>query len=85
MVGDAEMCSCQQGYRLGTDSLTCQGIVSIIPSIIVNHVHTNVFLDIDECAESMPCDQVCQNRDGSFNCSCNDGYLLDTNGRTCNG
>ena len=41
-------------------------------------------LDIDECSED-PCDHECTNADGSFTCSCNNGYELDENGRSCNG
>ena len=32
--------------------------------------------DIDECStNSHGCSQVCINTDGSYNCSCHDGYL----------
>ena len=31
--------------------------------------------DIDEC-ETNPCDQLCTNLVGSYNCSCNNGYQL---------
>ena len=41
-------------------------------------------LDINECSET-PCEHNCTNTIGSFNCSCNDGYVLDENGRSCNG
>ena len=42
--------------------------------------------DTDECSEGMSnCSQVCINTDGSFTCGCNDGYLLDTDGTSCNG
>ena len=40
--------------------------------------------DIDECTED-PCDHDCTNTNGSFTCSCNNGYELDDNGRSCNG
>jgi hypothetical protein len=55
------------------------------------HVLTMYFIscaytDIDECtADTDGCGQVCTNTDGSFTCSCNSGYTLDSNGRTCNG
>ena len=43
-------------------------------------------LDINECAAGThDCGQVCTNTDGSFTCSCNSGYTLDSNGKTCNG
>ena len=42
------------------------------------------FSDINECLEgSDNCDQVCSNTDGSYTCSCNPGFTLDSNRRTC--
>ena len=32
-------------------------------------------LDIDECGAFDPCEQVCTNTDGSYECSCEDGYI----------
>ena len=41
-------------------------------------------IDVDECSERRHnCGQVCENTQGSFTCSCNDGFSLDTNRRTC--
>lgn len=40
--------------------------------------------DIDECASGQ-CGQLCVNTIGSFICSCNPGYTLDNDGKTCNG
>ena len=31
------------------------------------------------------CEQNCTNTVGSYNCSCNTGYSLDSNGRNCTG
>ena len=31
------------------------------------------------------CDQICTNDVGSFNCSCMNGYVLNADGRTCDG
>ena len=43
-----------------------------------------LLLDIDECvADSDGCDQGCINNPGSFECSCNSGYTLSGDGRTC--
>ena len=33
----------------------------------------------------IPCNQNCFNTIGSFTCSCNNGYVLDEDGRSCNG
>lgn len=42
--------------------------------------------DIDECAsDSHGCDQMCTNTDGSYECWCDKGYLLDADGHTCEG
>ena len=43
-----------------------------------------IFIDIDECSENTDnCEQVCSNTPGSFNCSCNEGYVLADNGYSC--
>lgn len=33
----------------------------------------------------MVCEQVCNNIVGSFNCSCDTGYMIGDDGRSCNG
>ena len=48
--------------------------------------HSVPHADIDECIEgSANCDQDCTNTIGSYMCSCNPGYHLASDGRTCNG
>ncbi|XP_028647295.1 epidermal growth factor-like protein 7 [Erpetoichthys calabaricus] len=40
--------------------------------------------DVDECAVgSHGCSQRCRNTPGSYQCSCRDGYQLDSDGHTC--
>ena len=40
--------------------------------------------DVNECATNNDeCDHVCTNSVGSFQCSCNSGYSLAADGRTC--
>jgi hypothetical protein len=40
--------------------------------------------DTNEChCSKYPCDHICINTFGSFSCSCNKGYTLDTNNKTC--
>lgn len=42
--------------------------------------------DHDECAtDSHDCEQVCQNTVPYWTCGCNAGYLLRSDGRTCQG
>ena len=41
-------------------------------------------IDINEC-ELGYCNHFCNNTEGSFICSCQDGYALDVDSRTCIG
>ncbi|XP_033729863.1 signal peptide, CUB and EGF-like domain-containing protein 1, partial [Pecten maximus] len=41
--------------------------------------------DIDECTDYGPCEQICTNTVGSFQCSCRSGFTVDsTTTSTCN-
>ena len=46
------------------------------------HWHSS---DINECAESAGCEEMCTDTDGSFECSCRDGYRLGSDGKSCDG
>lgn len=50
----------------------------------VQLLFTHNIPDVDECLNT-PCDQLCTNTDGSFQCSCFGGYDLQDNGYTCEG
>ena len=42
--------------------------------------------DIDECSEGISeCSQLCINTIGSYSCSCQNGYQLDSDNHTCLG
>lgn len=41
--------------------------------------------DVDECQPLAGCAQRCHNTDGSYTCSCNDGYTLNSDERNCDG
>ena len=46
-------------------------------------MHKTFYLDIDECNENTDnCSQNCSNTIGSYQCSCNDGYTLDSHQHT---
>ena len=43
-------------------------------------------IDVDECSKgSHNCDQICTNTDGSFTCSCEPGFKLSTDRKSCIG
>ena len=44
------------------------------------------YIDINECSEGTAgCAHVCTDTIGSYICSCDQGYHLDSEGQTCNG
>ena len=73
-------CSCNAGYALNADGSSCDGR---------SHIHTQqpytekslclTSPDIDECdTNNGGCEQVCTNSVGSFMCSCNSGYIINS-------
>ncbi|XP_043562077.1 von Willebrand factor C and EGF domain-containing protein-like isoform X2 [Chiloscyllium plagiosum] len=80
-------CTCHPGYRLHFDRHTCisdgacqdcQGECSPGFSLLPNGVDCT---DIDECL-SNPCSHHCVNTEGSFYCTCPEGFHLNMN-NTC--
>ena len=52
---------------------------------VLHHV-VMLHSDIDECIEELDgCDQICTNTDGSYYCTCMDGYELESDNQTCTG
>ena len=51
-------------------------------AMYVKNEFLNTTADVNECLNN-PCEQLCENTDGSFVCSCSDGYTV--NGRMCDG
>ena len=48
--------------------------------------HFLYITDIDECASGNGgCGGECTNTEGSFSCSCRDGFTLNSDGRRCDG
>ena len=45
-----------------------------------------ILTDINECdANNDGCSHNCTNTEGSFECSCRVGYILDSDGKGCSG
>ena len=45
----------------------------------------NSAADIDECeSDNGGCDHTCTNQEGSYECSCQDGFMLESSG-SCQG
>ncbi|GAB0094646.1 latent-transforming growth factor beta-binding protein 4 [Sergentomyia squamirostris] len=40
-------------------------------------------LDVNECKEEKPCDQMCFNTEGSYYCTCRDGFILQSDKQSC--
>ena len=94
------MCSCDDGYLLQADGRTCAGMHSVCETTYVvcvliytqivppfsDVLFKNVFIDIDECqTDNGGCSQTCNNTDGSYQCSCRNGYELTNDGHNCTG
>ncbi|XP_058459484.1 epidermal growth factor-like protein 7 [Malaya genurostris] len=39
--------------------------------------------DINECKQHKPCDQTCYNTEGSYYCTCRDGFILQADRQSC--
>ena len=93
------VCACVRVYvhahvhiyiRTCVKGMCCHLTLSIVVSMYVCMyeilVYTVLILmlsaDIDECNLS-PCQHRCQNAFGSFQCHCDTGYNLNTDGLTC--
>ena len=77
-------CTCDTGFTLHANGKGCDGKGEKNKWIIIFIVGSLV--DIEECAMyTDECQQVCNNTIGSYECSCNDGYTLATDGKNCTG
>ena len=73
-------CTCFSGFRLSSNNRTCLGIMFILSVVYLYSV------DINECdTGNGGCDHKCTNTDGSYTCSCNSDYELNSDSHTCNG
>nr|ABR68008.1 matrilin-like 85 kDa protein [Ambigolimax valentianus] len=78
-------CSCRSGYQLSEyDASRCEIISqpsSCRPGFRPSPSDPRECEDINECANTAnpPCDQLCTNSRGSYECSCRSGYQLSEN------
>ena len=61
--------------------------VTLMHAEQIIQLHENRILpDINECDNANGgCQQICDNIPGSYVCSCNAGYDLNSDGKTCSG
>ena len=60
--------------------------VAIVREYIKIIVIVYYISDVNECSANYGnCSQLCTNTNGSYVCSCNLGYQLSADSRTCNG
>ncbi|KAI8795974.1 fibrillin-2 [Biomphalaria glabrata] len=79
-------CHCYPGFKLDADGIHCSDINECDLSTCTNCSYTNVSnsCPIHCNVSSTVCDQVCDNVNGSFQCSCRPGYILDiADNKTC--
>ena len=80
-------CTCNSGYT-GSGFLVqvSVAIQSLYNSSTLNYLHLYKHLDTNEClTNNGGCHHNCHDSDGSYSCSCNNGYRLNSNGYTCEG
>ena len=78
MIDDCDLLSCLDGAECISDvGCPCPNEYLTFDSKCI---------DIDECAaDNGPCQQVCTNTPGSYQCSCFPGYFHNNTNKTCEG
>ena len=83
-------CACNVGFHLSIDQQSCIGTYATTCTTVSIHCtlyycfHIFCELDIDEC-EFSNCSQICNNTEGSYQCSCKEGFTLLPDNTTCHG
>jgi len=76
-------CDCYDGYREITPNATqCEGMNN---QLSIYNCNNYIGVDINECEEYNDCHQICTNTIGSYYCSCDTGFMLSTDSRSCEG
>uniref|UniRef100_A0A8C1IK67 Thrombomodulin n=2 Tax=Cyprinus carpio TaxID=7962 RepID=A0A8C1IK67_CYPCA len=66
--GDAFACTCRPGFHLGADGKSCE---DCNPGF---YMESGVCVDDNECMFA-PCEHYCINTNGSYHCTCRQGYI----------
>ena len=86
-VPGAFSCECREGYALDEDGASCNGMFTTelkFHEFLITQFAITLPTDIDECLNSNGgCDQNCLNLEGSYKCSCEEGFLLAGDNATC--
>ena len=70
--------------KMAAPVLVCICAYSIKTDVSLSHA--DFIADINECFMGTDnCDQNCRNTAGSFVCTCNTGYTLNSDNHTCDG
>ena len=79
-------CTCNPGYNGNGFCCASKFYLLIISQIQQTQYMVFIFLDIDECLiNNGGCQHHCHDSDGSYTCSCSNGYQLNSDGHTCEG
>ena len=81
-------CICDSGYT--GNGLFCTSkfyLPTISDTADTINIHcSHNYPDVDEClSDNGGCDHSCTDSDGSYTCSCNNGYQLNSDGHKCDG
>ncbi|KAJ6664070.1 hypothetical protein lerEdw1_008285 [Lerista edwardsae] len=79
-------CCCDGGRGWGPNCEICpfQGTVAFKKLCPHGFGYTTSGEDLNECNQSpKPCNFICKNTEGSYQCSCPKGYILQDDGRSC--
>lgn len=81
------ICNCNTGYTLNSNGRTCDGMFFCRVIKIISYVMMCLSIDDDECRmnSTNTCQHVCVNTAGSYRCSCNSGFRINSDGRSCTG
>ena len=77
------ICYCNDGYSLDSNGLNCSG--KVIWNFRLDIIVINLLLIVRCTNGDHSCEHNCHNTDGSYTCSCNSGYSLTSNNKSCSG